>query len=132
MGQVLELDLYVSSNHWPVSSSPTLCISSCRLSDQSNGTVSQLVFEGLDGYAAVSLCGQQIGNTDNQYIQWIFDVTSVLASCQGDIKLELNFGPAQNITHAVGRTATGTSAGESSKQRLVIVADPFRQCQLCR
>jgi beta-mannosidase len=47
----------------------------------SNTTTSYLLFNGLDTITSVSLCGQKVATTDNQFRQYYFDVTSILQSC---------------------------------------------------
>ncbi|KAJ7827153.1 glycoside hydrolase family 2 protein [Mycena olivaceomarginata] len=61
-----------------------------------------LVFQGLDTFAHITLCNQVVGDTDNMFRQYIFDVSSVLHSCGHTTpQLSINFGSAVNITHAL-------------------------------
>ncbi|KAL7782198.1 glycoside hydrolase family 2 protein [Trichoderma ceciliae] len=63
---------------------------------------SYLVFNGLDTYAAVEFCGEHIANTDNQFRQWVFDVSKILASCKDrQPQLTIKFGAAPNISAAI-------------------------------
>ncbi|PSS05193.1 glycoside hydrolase family 2 protein [Coniella lustricola] len=48
-----------------------------------------LLFNGLDTIANVSLCGQQVASTNNQFRQYFFDVTEILAYCPADRNPEL-------------------------------------------
>ncbi|KAJ7840802.1 family 2 glycoside hydrolase [Mycena olivaceomarginata] len=61
-----------------------------------------LVFQGLDTFAHITLCNQVVGDTDNMFRQYIFDVSSILRSCGHTTpRLAINFGSAVNITHAL-------------------------------
>ncbi|KAJ7347940.1 glycoside hydrolase family 2 protein [Mycena albidolilacea] len=61
-----------------------------------------LVFQGLDTFAHITLCNQVVGDTDNMFRQYIFDVSSILHSCGHTTpQLSINFGSAVNITHAL-------------------------------
>jgi beta-mannosidase len=61
-----------------------------------------LIFNGLDTYASVEFCGQQVGNADNQFRQWIFDISEVLLSCnQSRPSLAINFGATPNISETI-------------------------------
>ncbi|KAJ6551842.1 glycoside hydrolase family 2 protein [Mycena capillaripes] len=64
-------------------------------------TSTHLVFQGLDTFAQITLCNQVVGDTNNMYLQYIFDVTAILRSCKGTPQLAINFGSAVNITHAL-------------------------------
>ncbi|KAK7735533.1 hypothetical protein SLS53_007446 [Cytospora paraplurivora] len=46
-----------------------------------NNTTTYLLFDGLDTFADIYLCGQKIASTDNQFRQWSFDVSAALSSC---------------------------------------------------
>ena len=61
-----------------------------------------LVFQGLDTFTHIELCGQAVGDTNNMYRQYIFDVTNILKACRGAPHMSLNFGSAVNITHEIG------------------------------
>ena len=70
--------------------------------ERSQDLATHLVFNGLDTYAAVELCGQQVANADNQFRQWVFDVSRVLESCKDSRpQLTVNFGAAPNISAAI-------------------------------
>jgi hypothetical protein len=62
-----------------------------------------LVFDGLDTFATIEVCDQFVAYTDNQFRQWYFDITVILAkSCKGKApKLSVNFGSATNITREI-------------------------------
>lgn len=73
----------------------------------SPGTTTLLVFKGLDTFTTISLCGKQVGYTQNQWRQYVFDVSNILASCRGMPQLSLNFGPVVNITHQISKGPQG-------------------------
>ncbi|THC97484.1 hypothetical protein EYZ11_003018 [Aspergillus tanneri] len=60
-----------------------------------------LVFDGLDTYATVNLCGKFIASTDNQFRQYSFDVSDVLRQCTEEPVLSLNFGSAPQIVNKI-------------------------------
>ncbi|KAJ7432158.1 family 2 glycoside hydrolase [Mycena latifolia] len=60
-----------------------------------------LIFQGLDTFAHITLCNQVVGDTNNMYLQYIFDVTAILRACHTTPHLAINFGSAVNITHAL-------------------------------
>ncbi|KAJ7127103.1 family 2 glycoside hydrolase [Mycena epipterygia] len=64
-------------------------------------TSTYLVFQGLDTFAHITLCNQIVGETNNMYLQYIFDVTTILRTCHTTPQLSLNFGSAVNISHAL-------------------------------
>ncbi|KAJ6598177.1 family 2 glycoside hydrolase [Mycena vulgaris] len=65
-------------------------------------TSTYLVFQGLDTFAHITLCNQVVGDTNNMYRQYIFDVTAILHACHMPApQLAINFGSAVNITHAL-------------------------------
>lgn len=57
-----------------------------------------LVFDGLDTFTYIEFCGKGVGNTNNQFRQYYFDVTDILRSCKREPTLSLNFGSASKIT----------------------------------
>jgi len=69
--------------------------------DISNGTSTWLLFQGLDTFTSISLYGQHVASTNNQFRQYYFDVSSILSSCSGTPMLSINFGSAVNITEDI-------------------------------
>lgn len=65
------------------------------------GTSTYLVFEGLDTFTTISMCGMVVSTTENQFRQYTFDITDILRSCRGTPQLSLDFGPAVPITHEI-------------------------------
>nr|O74168.1 RecName: Full=Beta-mannosidase A; AltName: Full=Mannanase A; Short=Mannase A; Flags: Precursor [Aspergillus aculeatus]BAA29029.1 beta-mannosidase [Aspergillus aculeatus] len=62
-----------------------------------------LVFDGLDTFASISFCGQFVGATDNQFRQYMFDVSSILKACPEEPTLGIQFGSAPNIVDAIAQ-----------------------------
>ncbi|PLB55349.1 putative beta-mannosidase [Aspergillus steynii IBT 23096] len=60
-----------------------------------------LVFDGLDTYTTVLLCGKQVASTDNQFRQYYFDVSDILRNCTDTPVLSLNFGSAPAIVDKI-------------------------------
>ena len=78
----------------------------CRLAygphrDTSNGTATWLVFNGLDTFTSIEMCGAHVGSTNNQFRQYYFDVSDILSNCSGQPNLSINFGSAPNIADAI-------------------------------
>ncbi|KUI63531.1 Beta-mannosidase A [Cytospora mali] len=61
----------------------TTTVSGLRRGD-SNNTATYLLFDGLDTFADIWLCGQKVASTNNQFRQWHYDVSSALSSCPQD------------------------------------------------
>ncbi|RDL42374.1 (Trans)glycosidase [Venustampulla echinocandica] len=66
--------------------------------DTSTNLSTWLLFDGLDTFTSIELCGEYVASTNNQFRQYYFDVSSVLGSCSGPPNLSINFGSAVNIT----------------------------------
>ncbi|KAJ7442724.1 glycoside hydrolase family 2 protein [Mycena galericulata] len=64
-------------------------------------TSTYLVFQGLDTYAHITLCDEAVGDTNDMYLQYIFDVSEIVRKCHTTPHLALNFGSAVNITYAL-------------------------------
>lgn len=78
------------------------------ISSSGSQTRTWLEFDGLDTFVAVSLCNKFVGNTNNQFRQWTFDVTEIIRKCKGDAVLKLNFGSAPKIVLDIAKTGQGT------------------------
>nr|XP_023907876.1 beta-mannosidase A-like [Quercus suber]POF16295.1 beta-mannosidase a [Quercus suber] len=90
---------WIYQTNWTYSSNLS---SPLRRSNQSDPTATYLLFDGLDTFTTISLCGCTIAATDNQFRQWHFDVTGVVASCdEPEPRLELNFGSTSQIVDAI-------------------------------
>ncbi|ORX38084.1 glycoside hydrolase superfamily [Kockovaella imperatae] len=71
--------------------------------DTSPGLSTHLVFEGLDTFTTISFCNEEVATTNDQYQQYIIDVTNIVSSCKASpIPLSINFGPAVNISVDMG------------------------------
>ncbi|TAQ86102.1 hypothetical protein B7494_g5570 [Chlorociboria aeruginascens] len=69
--------------------------------DISGGAATWLLFNGLDTFTSIELCGTHVAATNNQFRQYYFDVSSILSSCSTAPVLSINFGAAPNITAAI-------------------------------
>lgn len=85
---------WVAWTNWTYTSAPIAGL-------HTNVTSTWLLFNGLDTFASISFCGQHVASTNNQFRQYHFDVSAILASCSGDPVLEINFGSAPNIADAI-------------------------------
>jgi beta-mannosidase len=73
------------------------------------------VFDGLDTFAYIELCDQPVGNADNQFRQWYFDVSSIVQSCNAsEPTLSVNFGSASKIVAAISEHGDRVSPLPSS------------------
>lgn len=52
--------------------------------DTSNSTTTYLLFNGLDTFTDIWLCGQKVASTNNQFRQYFFDVSSALSACSSN------------------------------------------------
>ncbi|KZP21483.1 glycoside hydrolase family 2 protein [Athelia psychrophila] len=66
-------DNWVGTSNWTYTSHP--------IAGLKHNTSTYLVFEGIDTFATISFCNTTVAAVNNQFRQWIFDVTSILASC---------------------------------------------------
>lgn len=71
-----------------------------------------LIFDGIDTFANVSVCGRKVASVNNQFRQWKFDITAALSECTSDPMLEVAF------TSAVAGAAAAA-------------ADPDLKCVVC-
>ena len=79
-------------------------------SSSSNALQTWLVFEGLDTFAHIQLCGQQVANTDNMYRKYSFDVSHILARCHASVDMSINFGSASKIVLDIAKRGPGNVA----------------------
>lgn len=92
---------WVRDQNWTYSRGVRLNTSGPRGGWGNGGTSTYLVFEGLDTFTTISMCGKVVGVTENMFRQYTFDVSDLLSSCRGTPTLSLNFGPAVPITHEI-------------------------------
>jgi beta-mannosidase len=78
------------------------------------GTSSWLIFDGLDTFAEVTLCDEFVANTNNQYLQYVFDVSDIVRKCSKQPVLELNFGSAPKIAIELGQSGQSESYTEQT------------------
>ncbi|KAJ5495889.1 Beta-mannosidase A [Penicillium diatomitis] len=85
---------WVCNNNWTYTSHPLQNL-------LKNATSSWLVFNGLDTFTTIEVCGQVVGTTDNQFRQYTFNVSQALRDCKDLATLALNFGSAPKIADAI-------------------------------
>lgn len=56
-----------------------------------------LLFNGLDTFADIDLCGTRVASTNNQFRQYHFDVSRIIQQCKGPRVLSITFGSAAAI-----------------------------------
>ncbi|KAF1956194.1 putative beta-mannosidase [Byssothecium circinans] len=83
---------WIAFSNWTYTSAPLASLSA-------NASSTWLVFNGLDTFATVEFCGQHVAATNNQFRQYYFDVSDVIASCDSPV-LSVNFGSAPIIANA--------------------------------
>ena len=86
---------WVAWANWTYTSDPIVGLSS--------NASTWLQFDGLDTFTSISFCGQHVASTNNQFRQYWFDVSSVLASCtsEADRVLSIDFGSAPKIADEI-------------------------------
>jgi beta-mannosidase len=57
-----------------------------------------LLFNGLDTFTSIEVCGQDVASTNNQFRQYYFDISTFLGSCSSTPMLSINFGSSVNIS----------------------------------
>lgn len=64
-----------------------------------------LLFNGLDTFTSIELCGKHVASTNNQFRQYSFDVSDILSSCPApatsEPRLSISFGSAINISQTI-------------------------------
>jgi beta-mannosidase len=71
-------------------------------SDSSSTTSTWLLFDGLDTFASIELCGRHVASTNNQFRQWWIDVTEIVdGACANGAVLSMNFGSAPKIADQI-------------------------------
>ena len=103
-----EFDLrWVALSNWTYSSDPIQGISRTEGevggdSDDESTTSTWLVFDGLDTFASIELCGRHVASTNNQFRQWWFDVSEIVRGCEEEeLILELEFGSAPIVANEI-------------------------------
>ncbi|KAG0651487.1 Mannanase A [Hyphodiscus hymeniophilus] len=69
--------------------------------DSSSEASTWLLFNGLDTFTSIEVCGQHVASTNNQFRQYYFEISSILSTCSSDPTLSINFGSAVNISAAI-------------------------------
>ncbi|OAA57193.1 glycoside hydrolase family 2 protein [Cordyceps fumosorosea ARSEF 2679] len=93
---------WIAAQNWTYTSNPI----SGLTKDESLST--WLVFDGLDTYSTIKLCDKTVATTDNQFKQWLFDVTSVVNDCDGEGVLSINFGAVPAIINKLNGSGIET------------------------
>ncbi|KAJ6782016.1 hypothetical protein PWT90_05871 [Aphanocladium album] len=93
---------WISAQNWTYTSNPISGLS------KDKGLSTWLVFDGLDTYSTIALCGKTVATTDNQFKQWHFDVTSVLHECDSDPSISINFGAVPAIINKLNASGIET------------------------
>ncbi|KAI5296531.1 hypothetical protein KEM52_000714 [Ascosphaera acerosa] len=63
---------------------------------------SVLVFDGLDTFATIELCGKLVGRAFNQFRQWTFDITDIVRSCSDSLpELSITFDSAVRVAEQI-------------------------------
>jgi beta-mannosidase len=103
---------WVALSNWTYSSAPIQGVSRGDGGVDGDGgdRSTWLLFDGLDTFASIELCGRHVANTDNQFRQWWFDVSDIVdEACGGDgdegAVLSMNFGSAPRIADAIAGAA---------------------------
>jgi beta-mannosidase len=105
---------WVALSNWTYSSAPIQGIP--KTSDEVDGdgntnstTKTWLLFDGLDTFASIELCGKHVASTNNQFRQWWFDVSDIVddtcAGEDGGAVLSMNFGSAPKIADDIAGEA---------------------------
>jgi beta-mannosidase len=98
---------WVALSNWTYSSGPIEGLSSkAKGNGNGNGTTNTwLLFDGLDTFASIELCGQHVASTNNQFRQWWFDVSEIVdEACVGRAEgtiLSMSFGSAPKIADQI-------------------------------
>ncbi|KAJ5621146.1 hypothetical protein N7510_005130 [Penicillium lagena] len=85
---------WIANSNWTYTSKPLRGL----LADSKS---SWLVFNGLDTFTTIKVCGNIIGTTDNMFRQWTFDISEAINRCHGDPVVSINFGSAPQIVDAI-------------------------------
>lgn len=88
-----------SSEEWVQLSNWTYLSPPLTQLNPSVGASTWLVFQGLDTFVDISLCNKSIGISNNQFRQWLFNITDILHLCKGKPQLALSFRPAVTETN---------------------------------
>jgi beta-mannosidase len=99
---------WVALSNWTYSSGPIKGLSSGsgKVDGDSNSST-WLLFDGLDTFASIELCGRHVASTNNQFRQWWFDVSEIVdGACGGEdgdggAGLSMNFGSAPMIADEI-------------------------------
>ncbi|ORY15621.1 glycoside hydrolase superfamily [Clohesyomyces aquaticus] len=83
---------WIGDSNWTYNSAPLNTLSE-------NSSSTWLLFNGLDTFTSIEICGQHVASTNNQFRQYYFEISDILRSCSDPI-LSINFGSATVIANA--------------------------------
>ncbi|KAF2704453.1 glycoside hydrolase family 2 protein [Pleomassaria siparia CBS 279.74] len=83
---------WIADSNWTYTSAPITSL-------KKNASSTWLIFNGLDTFASIDLCGKHVASTYNQFRQYYFDVSEIVTSCSDPV-LSMNFGSATVIANA--------------------------------
>ncbi|KAF4306315.1 Glycoside hydrolase family 2 immunoglobulin-like beta-sandwich [Botryosphaeria dothidea] len=84
---------WVAWANWTYTSAPLTSL-------HTNASSTYLVFNGLDTFTSIELCGQHVAATNNQFRQYYFEVSDILKDCSEPV-LSINFGSAPTIANEI-------------------------------
>lgn len=84
---------WIADSNWTYTSGPLI--------DLANSGSTWLLFNGLDTFTSIELCGKHVASTNNQFRQYFFEVSSILNSCTVSPVLSINFGSAPQIANEI-------------------------------
>ena len=85
---------WVAESNWTYVSAPIAGLS------KTSEAETWLLFNGLDTFTSIEFCGHHVAATNNQFRQYYFDVSSLMADCTSPV-LSINFGSAPLIADAI-------------------------------
>lgn len=67
-----------------------------------NSASTFLLFNGLDTFASITLCGQYVASTNNQFRQYCFNITDILSACNTSTpELNIELAPAPATANSI-------------------------------
>lgn len=76
---------------------------STTLDTPKHGSSTWLLFNGLDTFTSIELCGEHVASTNNQFRQYHFDVTRIFNDCKTPPTLNINFGSAVTVAERIAK-----------------------------
>ncbi|GME25624.1 glycoside hydrolase family 2 protein [Neofusicoccum parvum] len=85
---------WVAWANWTYTSAPLTSLNT-------NASSTYLLFNGLDTFTSIDLCGQHVASTNNQFRQYYFEVSEIVKNCAEAPVLSINFGSAPAIANEI-------------------------------